>query len=56
MLAVTALRLEVTIETQAGTGSLPSGPWIGQFVPLCPMWSSRGRGGVPHRHRRFRRL
>lgn len=30
MLAGTALRLEVTIETQAGTGSRPSRPWIGQ--------------------------
>ena len=32
MLAVTALRLEVTIETQAVTGSLPSGPCIGRSV------------------------
>ena len=32
MLAGTALRLEVTIETQAVTGSLPSGPCIGQSV------------------------
>ena len=34
MLAGTALRLEVTIETQAVTGSLPSGPCIGQSAPF----------------------
>lgn len=39
MLAGTALRLEVTIETQAVTGSLPSGPCIGQSAPFRPKLS-----------------
>lgn len=50
MLAVTALRLEVTIETQVGTGSRPSGPWIGQFVPFCPMSAAQPANCLPRRH------